>query len=117
MDFAEPLRRYFSDLVPVDDQSWQALLAVSARQTFCSGEHIFLTGDITPQVRFLISGVACHYYIKPDGNRLNKAFLQCGDVPSSLSSLHSGIPARFGCDVLIDAAKVRCRLVRVGFNR
>ncbi|MBB1488145.1 hypothetical protein [Oceanospirillum sediminis] len=46
MDFAESLRRYFSDLVSVDDQSWQALLEVSARQAFCSGEHIFLVGYI-----------------------------------------------------------------------
>ena len=96
------LKNYFSHLVELDEASWQAALDLSSQSRYQAGESIFLAGDITDQIRFVVQGVACHYYTKPDGNRFNKSFLQCGDVASSLSSLQQKMPARFGCDALTD---------------
>ena len=86
------LKNYFSHLVELDEASWQAALDLSSQSRYQAGESIFLAGDITDQIRFVVQGVACHYYTKPDGNRFNKSFLQCGDVASSLSSLQQKMP-------------------------
>lgn len=96
----EALFKVLDKLTPISDDS-KALLAKAGRYVkFASGESIFIPGDITRELRFVCSGIACHYYIKPDGTRCNKSFLQIGEVASSLSSMHQHSPARFGCDAL-----------------
>jgi len=102
MQTLESLKHYFSQWVDLTDADWQALLQVATPSHYEVGESIFLAGDITGQLRFVVQGIACHYYTKPDGNRFNKSFLQCGDVASSLSSMQQKVPARFGCDALTD---------------
>lgn len=96
----ENLTNAFRRLSPLSDTSLAQIRAQGRYIEFESGESIFLPGDITRELRFICSGIACHYYIKPDGIRRNKSFLQVGDVASSLSSMHQHSPALFGCDTL-----------------
>lgn len=67
-----------------------------------SGNHLFRSGDTPNCLSFICSGVGCNYYIKPDGTRRNKSFLQTGDVAACLSSLHLNKPTRFSCEALTD---------------
>ncbi len=99
------LANVFKRLSPLSDQSLVQLKAQGRYVEFENGDNIFLPGDVTKELRFICSGTACHYYIKPDGSRRNKSFLQVGDVASSLSSMHQQSPALFGCDTL---SKVVC---------
>lgn len=87
-------------LTSLSDQSLAQIKAHGRYVKYDSGEHVFLPGDVTPEIKFICSGMACHYYVKPDGTRRNKTFLQTGEVASSLSSMQQLSPARFGCDAL-----------------
>ncbi|WP_330960428.1 Crp/Fnr family transcriptional regulator [Photobacterium sp. 53610] len=105
MDITSPhtaLHHTLNQLTPVDDEDWAQLLMLAREVRYRAGEAIFHPGDRTPELRFISQGLACHYYIKPDGTRRNKSFLQTADVASSLSSMHTGEPARFGCEALLD---------------
>ncbi|WP_087016281.1 Crp/Fnr family transcriptional regulator [Thaumasiovibrio subtropicus] len=98
----QPLFQAINALSPINAKEWQALLAIAKEEKFQTGTALFHAGDTLSLVRFVVTGIACHYYIKPDGNRMNKSFLSCSDVASSLSSLHTQTPSRFGCDALTD---------------
>ncbi|QUJ67836.1 Crp/Fnr family transcriptional regulator [Photobacterium sp. GJ3] len=98
----EHLFQHLSQLVPLDQKDWQRLLNLSRLVHYRAGEPIFMPGTINRELRFICEGLACHYYIKPDGTRRNKSFLQVADVASSLSAMHTGEPARFGCEALQD---------------
>ncbi|KDM92471.1 Crp/Fnr family transcriptional regulator [Photobacterium galatheae] len=89
-------------LTPIGEKDWAQLQTLAHEVRYRAGEAIFHPGDRTPELRFISQGLACHYYIKPDGTRRNKSFLQTADVASSLSSMYTGEPARFGCEALQD---------------
>lgn len=97
-----PLSNLFNQLVPLNDSDWEAVMEVAALKTVPAGRHFFRAGDTTPNLNFIIRGLGCHYYTKRDGSRFNKAFLQTGDVASSMESLQLGVPARFSCEALED---------------
>ncbi|MDO6582962.1 Crp/Fnr family transcriptional regulator [Photobacterium sp. 2_MG-2023] len=94
------LHEKLSLLVQIDRENWQQFVNHGRLTHYRAGESIFMPGESTSEIRFICEGLACHYYIKPDGTRRNKSFLQIAEVASSLSSMHSGQPARFGCEAL-----------------
>ncbi len=89
-----------SQLTPMTEKQWSELEAYGGFNHYQAGEMIFMPNEKTSKIRLITRGTACHFYIKPDGTRRNKSFLGVAEVASSLSSLHTGEPARFGCEAL-----------------
>lgn len=101
-DLSLPLKTYFEQWERIAPEHWQDLCDAGRVITYPAGKPIFQPGEVVPDMRFICDGIACHYYIKPDGIRRNKAFLRCGDVASSLSSMQTGTPSRFGCEAITE---------------
>lgn len=102
MALLNQFHHYLRQQVWLTDSDWQAFIALGRLRDYAEGESVFLAGDTPQELRFIESGIACNYYLKADGSRRNKSFLQSPDVIACLSSSHAQLPTRFGCEALTE---------------
>lgn len=100
MTAIDRLKHNFINKFELTDTDWLAFEQVGKISQFNAGQTLFQAGDILTEIKFVLSGTACNYYLKPDGTRRNKSFLQTGDVAASLSSVYNNQPCRFSCEAL-----------------
>lgn len=86
---------------PPEDEIAKALRLFQS-QTLKQGEFFVRCGDMPKTIGFIISGILCLYYVKPDGNQYTKSFCAENSFVAAYSALLLKQPSRLFIQALED---------------